>query len=547
MEPILEALEWAAAWLARERPAGETRLSGRVLDLVHETRGHPGAEYYSVQNRLTLVEAGLHVYRRDWDRADAAIAPLVFFPYRACDDMASVRTAMLLDRTIRPNQIGSLADLAVLSMERLLFLISRFPSGHDRLDLIEAFGPQLANLLQNDAVARRVVACCGAPDDLPALFAASLLYLRVRRPWPSKTLRPARLAYRAVRGRPFRRFLAAICRLADTRTSFALSPAIPTRRAPPRPASSVLITRGMGGVGDVMMMLPGIVALAKKQGAPVHFAMPRRMMPLASGHPEIVPLAVQDEIAVEDYAVWRNFGECPAGRVEGASVPHVRDGRVAIFAAAIGVTQADLDRTGWTVRPQLDAAQIEIRDRLRAAASADGRPVLGIAPFSREEYRRATVLVEVAKRLSGTHRVLVLHEKPLPALRRAGLRLAETPDLSSLVATIAACDYVVSIDTAQLHIAGALGVPCLGIFGPTDGRLRTQGYASVRVFQPVASCPLMPCWRNEDQACALSRGPESVCLTGLHAEPVLDAFARLTREFPTVHVAEPPRAALATA
>lgn len=41
----------------------------------------------------------------------------------------------------------------------------------------------------------------------------------------------------------------------------------------------------------------------------------------------------------------------------------------------------------------------------------------------------------------------------------------------NLVALISHCDIFISVDTGPLHVAAALGIPCVGIFGPTPGTM----------------------------------------------------------------------------
>ena len=45
------------------------------------------------------------------------------------------------------------------------------------------------------------------------------------------------------------------------------------------------------------------------------------------------------------------------------------------------------------------------------------------------------------------------------------------------------CDAFISVDTGFLHLAGSLGVPTVGLFGPTDGALTCEFYPTVRVLQ----------------------------------------------------------------
>ena len=62
--------------------------------------------------------------------------------------------------------------------------------------------------------------------------------------------------------------------------------------------------------------------------------------------------------------------------------------------------------------------------------------------------------------------------------------------LEMFIAFIDCMDILLTVDTAAMHIAGALNVSTLAIFGRTDGAKRTQYYPSVSYLQgPMDCCP----------------------------------------------------------
>jgi len=50
----------------------------------------------------------------------------------------------------------------------------------------------------------------------------------------------------------------------------------------------------------------------------------------------------------------------------------------------------------------------------------------------------------------------------------AGALLAPPTDLGELTALLRRCRLMIANDTGPLHLAAALGTPCLGLFGPTS-------------------------------------------------------------------------------
>ena len=62
-----------------------------------------------------------------------------------------------------------------------------------------------------------------------------------------------------------------------------------------------------------------------------------------------------------------------------------------------------------------------------------------------------------------------------------------------VASAVAHLDAVVSPDTGILHVAGTLGVPVLGLFGPTSGALRMREYPG-SYSNPGALVTCSPCW-----------------------------------------------------
>ena len=67
-------------------------------------------------------------------------------------------------------------------------------------------------------------------------------------------------------------------------------------------------------------------------------------------------------------------------------------------------------------------------------------------------------------------------------------------EVSQLIAFISIMDYIISPDSAALHIAGALKIPCLALFGNMHPLLRTQYYPTVKSMYPEGELYCIPCW-----------------------------------------------------
>jgi ADP-heptose:LPS heptosyltransferase len=58
------------------------------------------------------------------------------------------------------------------------------------------------------------------------------------------------------------------------------------------------------------------------------------------------------------------------------------------------------------------------------------------------------------------------------------------------------CDVIVAPDSALMHLAGTLGLPCVALFGPIPAALRTAYYPSVTALQDTSACPMAPCFHH---------------------------------------------------
>jgi len=96
--------------------------------------------------------------------------------------------------------------------------------------------------------------------------------------------------------------------------------------------------------------------------------------------------------------------------------------------------------------------------------------------------------------------------------------LAGRVDLRSLVSVIRRAKLFVGIDSGPMHIASALDIPTVAIFGPTDpAYVGPQNERSAVVRKDLACSP---CYLRGD--CDHRR-----CLSSIEAQDVLDACNRV--------------------
>jgi heptosyltransferase-2 len=192
------------------------------------------------------------------------------------------------------------------------------------------------------------------------------------------------------------------------------------------------------------------------------------------------------------------------------------------------------DPEGADPRPSLvvqPAARETIRRRLEDQGIAPGKAWVCVAPGSARATKRWTpqgfARVVAALAAKGVAPVLVGNGEELRLCRevrdeaRAGHVLAGETSLPELIALVAGARALVGNDSAPAHIASALGVPVVAVFGPTspDSGLAPRGPATRIVEHRALSC--RPCSVRGPRTCP--RG-HFRCMRDVDAADVLAAL-----------------------
>jgi len=192
-------------------------------------------------------------------------------------------------------------------------------------------------------------------------------------------------------------------------------------------------------------------------------------------------------------------GPCPAKAHERATAGKPFRSRIELFAEAAGVTA---QRPVFSLNPdELTTATSQRQDLSRSIAIAPHAAAI-VRSWPPSHCRMLAAHLEQAE-----IPVLWLDEtedyiRDLPGLKSWGLSWSE------LAITLIRCRCLISVDTGILHLAGALTVPALGLFGPTDARLAVNFYPLSAAIQgsrpPGLDCPCH--YQNERGFGALACG-----------------------------------------
>lgn len=491
-ELFLAALEWIDDLV-------ESSHLDDALTWCRRAAGLGAASYPDLPPRFHLREATTLIALGHVAQADALL--------RAGDE----RPELLSDRSLVPvlaNALGttSLHVGRASEFERLLFagLRAFYTNLDQRLALVvrlrRASRGSLRLLARGDLRGR---------DRLLYL----IHWLALRLPWPG--------AVSSLVGRVLLAGLYA--------ANYARPPRVPAARSIPRwGAAPLLVTRAMGGIGDLLMMTPGLAALRRQHpGRVIHLAVPRRYFPLFEGNDDVELVDIEQSIDRARYGAWFNLTDCPAARVESLTAPRVRLNRIDIFAKALGVRGGALREMDRRPRYVVSPEERGWRERFLAQQGLEGARPIGVQLRADERYRDTPLMAAIVRRLAREWPVLVFDSRPITGLEGPNIVLVDRVSMRSAFSLAGACGAIVAPDSSFLHVAAALGVPSLGVFGPTDGRVRAMDYPLARFVDARTTLHCVPCWRNEDTPCALTGMRPSACLNEIDADAVVSLLRSL--------------------
>lgn len=164
-----------------------------------------------------------------------------------------------------------------------------------------------------------------------------------------------------------------------------------------------------------------------------------------------------------------------------------------------------------------------------------GRPLIGIAPgaaFGHAKRWPPKRFAELASQMldEDASCVVIGRSEDRDAARDIkGIDLIGRTDLTTLMGVLSCCTVVVANDSGALHLAGALGVTVVGIWGPTDERYSTpvtpyDDSRTVTALSEQVFC--RPCFLSE---CPIDHR----CMKRISTERVHAAVRRCLEESPT--------------
>lgn len=214
--------------------------------------------------------------------------------------------------------------------------------------------------------------------------------------------------------------------------------------------------------------------------------------------------------------------------VETGHLEHVIDKRLALAAWA-GAPIEDAVMRVYLGREELNGGEAWLQER---KVTMD-RPRVALCPGAADAYKRwpAQRFGELAKLVQQAGAaVVVLGSKDELPLYQAIAAACEDQEplcamglgLRPMASILARCDLLVSNDTGPLHLAEALEVPVLGLFGPTDPKATGPRRPRSRVIKAPADC----------EPCLTKKCADPHCMEAIELAQVLEVLSRIMAQGP---------------
>lgn len=245
-----------------------------------------------------------------------------------------------------------------------------------------------------------------------------------------------------------------------------------------------------GGFGDLLFLTPSIREIKRRwPTAEVHVCAYSRFQPIlmASQADQIVsyPLSLDD---AETYDAWCLLENVIEGNPEAESI-HAVD----IVAKRIGLSSLENKEMAYDLTPEEVAWAAEHYPR-----SSRSRVAIQIEASGKARNYPGNLLTEVIIRLAQKNIEVFLlglpgkvATKSTPLVRNLML---ENLGFRQSVAAMATCDVLLGPDSVMVHVAGAIHMPALGLYGAFPWALRTAYAPTVEAIQGHGGCDLAPCF-----------------------------------------------------
>ena len=294
------------------------------------------------------------------------------------------------------------------------------------------------------------------------------------------------------------------------------------------PEKKILITRAMGGIGDLLMMTPGIHALRNKYPkSEINLAIPKRYFPIFEGNDDVKLLDIEGDFFTHlKFNKWYNFTDCPAARKESITAPRVKKSRVEIFSSALNIGLYSKIKMSKRPRYFLTKEELIYSAKFWNEFDLNNKTVIGIQLHSDETYRDYPLMEKLIENLSKKYTVLLFDNETIEGFDFENVIKVQNLSIRKVFALAHSCNAIVAPDSSFIHFAAAFDIPTIALFGPIDGKVRTKHYPNCTYLSAKDLFGCIPCWRNESIPCKLTGMRTSECMKKIPVNLIINILEK---------------------
>jgi ADP-heptose:LPS heptosyltransferase len=234
-------------------------------------------------------------------------------------------------------------------------------------------------------------------------------------------------------------------------------------------------------------------------------------------NPDVDEIVERNLFRAHDYDAVLNL-HCPCVNYEKPGKPPIN--RIDIFARHVGIQLQDFRPQYYLLREEIEAEE--------GMFESWREPVMLVQPFASNQRRSMDhrVLKDAVMEMWEKYRVrsvVVTHGRDWSSDtlwdNLPGSMQVHDADVRRIAALMVYCDLVLCPDSSVLHLAGALEVPTVSIFGPTHPAARVNRYPQAVAIWEGEDLKPCPCWYEN---CPISEA----CWKLIKPQTIVDACVK---------------------
>ena len=158
------------------------------------------------------------------------------------------------------------------------------------------------------------------------------------------------------------------------------------------------------------------------------------------------------------------------------------------------------------------------------------KKVIGVQIRADESYRNYPLMEQLVERISQKYKVLLFNAEKIDGFDFENVIKIDSFSLRKAFALAHKCDVIIAPDSSFVHFAATFDKPTVAIYGPIDGKVRTNSYPNCTYIDSRKSLGCLPCWRNENIPCKLTGMRNSACLDGIPVIEIIQEVENKLRE-----------------